>query len=139
MAVATHLADISVLARLHHDDVAARVSPMFLGGRIATCAIVDLELLATARDGSDHEELWFERQLLPRAAMTEATANRAIEVQGELARASQHRRTPITVLLLAACAEAAGLVVLHYDRDVDRIAAVTGQPTEWVVPAGTVP
>jgi hypothetical protein len=26
--------------------------------------------------------------------------------------------------------------VLHYDADFDLIAAVTGQPTEWVVPAG---
>jgi len=34
---------------------------------------------------------------------------------------------------------AAGLVVLHYDHDFDRIAAVTGQPTEWILPAGTVP
>ena len=28
--------------------------------------------------------------------------------------------------------------VLHYDADFDRIAAVTGQPCEWVVPAGSV-
>ncbi len=29
------------------------------------------------------------------------------------------------------------MTVLHYDADYDRIGAVTGQPTEWVVPAGT--
>jgi hypothetical protein len=28
--------------------------------------------------------------------------------------------------------------VLHYDHDFDLIAAVTGQPTEWVVPAGSI-
>jgi predicted nucleic acid-binding protein len=39
-------------------------------------------------------------------------------------------------LLIAATAEKAGLTVLHYDRDYDRIAEVTGQPTEWVVEAG---
>jgi hypothetical protein len=39
-------------------------------------------------------------------------------------------------LLIAAAAEVAGLVVLHYDRDYHRIATVTGQPCEWVVPAG---
>jgi hypothetical protein len=27
--------------------------------------------------------------------------------------------------------------VLHYDGDYDMIAAITGQPTAWVVPAGT--
>jgi len=41
-------------------------------------------------------------------------------------------------LLIATAAEAAGLVVLHYDHDFDLIAVVTGQPTEWIVPAGSV-
>jgi len=137
--VATHLADTSALGRLHHDDVAARISPMFLGGRIATCAIVDLEVLRSARDGAEHEEIWFEWQLLPRAPITEASANRAIEVQSELCARERHRGVPITGLLIAAAAEQAGLTVLHYDRDFDLIAEVTGQPTEWVVPRGTVP
>jgi predicted nucleic acid-binding protein len=39
-------------------------------------------------------------------------------------------------LIIAATAERGGLVVLHYDRDFDRIGDVTHQPTEWVVPAG---
>ena len=46
---------------------------------------------------------------------------------------------PIADLVVAAAAERAGLVLLHYDHDFDLIAAVTGQPTEWVVPRGTVP
>ena len=29
------------------------------------------------------------------------------------------------------------MVLLHYDADFDRIAAVTGQAMEWVVPRGT--
>ena len=41
-------------------------------------------------------------------------------------------------LLIAAAAEANGLTVLHYDADFDRISAVTGQRSEWVVPAGSV-
>lgn len=137
--VATHLADTSVLARLHHDDVAARVGPMFTGGRVATCASVDLEVLVTARNGAEHEEMWFERQLLPRAPITEAVMERAIEVQGELAADGRHRRVSPIDLITAAAAEQSGLTVLHYDRDFDRIAELTGQPVEWVVPPGTVP
>jgi hypothetical protein len=38
---------------------------------------------------------------------------------------------------MAAAAGAAGLV-LHCVHDFDLIAQVTGQPTEWIVPAGTV-
>ena len=137
--MATHLADTSALARLHHDDVAARIGPMFLGGGIATCAIVDLEVLVTARNGTEHDEIWFERQLLPRAPVTEAGTSRAIEVQSELCARGQHRGVPISDLAIAAAAELAGLTVLHYDHDFDLIAEVTGQPAEWVVPRGTVP
>jgi hypothetical protein len=28
--------------------------------------------------------------------------------------------------------------VLHYDQDFDQIGKVTGQPCEWVVPAGSI-
>jgi len=137
--VATHLADTSALARLHHDDVAARVTPMFIGGRIATCAIVDLEVLVTARNAAEHDEMSFDRQLLPRAPIDERCTDRAIEVQGELAARGRHRGVPVSDLLIAATAEQAGLTLLHYDRDFDVIGEVTGQPMEWVVPRGTVP
>jgi predicted nucleic acid-binding protein len=137
--VATHLTDTSALARLHHDDVAARVSPMFLGGRIATCAMVDLEVLVSARDLAEHDEMWLDRQLLPRAPITEDCTARAVAVQGVLAGRGQHRRVPVSDLIIAAAAELAGLTVLHYDHDFDLIAEVTGQAMEWVVPRGTVP
>lgn len=137
--MATHLADTSALARLHHDDVAARINPLFLGGQVATCAIVDLEVLRAARNAAEHEEMWLDRQLLPRAPIDERCADRAAEVQGALAAQGQHRGMPIADLLIAAAAERAGLTVLHYDRDFERIAAITGQPTEWVVARGTVP
>jgi predicted nucleic acid-binding protein len=54
-----------------------------------------------------------------------------------LASRSQHGRK-IPDLLVAAAAEDAGLVVLHYDSDFDRIAAVTGQKCEWVVAPGSI-
>jgi predicted nucleic acid-binding protein len=137
--LATHLADTSALVRVHHDDVAARAESMFISGRIATCAIVDLELLRAARTAAEHAAIWAERQLLPRAPLTDAGADRAVEVQGLLARAGDHRAVPLSDLLVAAVAEQAGLAVLHYDQTFDLIASVTGQPTEWVVAPGTVP
>ena len=51
---------------------------------------------------------------------------------------SQHRAVPLPDLLVAACAERAGLTVLHYDADFDRIAAVTGQKCEWVATPGSI-
>jgi predicted nucleic acid-binding protein len=41
-------------------------------------------------------------------------------------------------LIIAAAAEAAELTVLHYDRDFDHIASVTGQPTEWIAHPGSL-
>ena len=63
--------------------------------------------------------------------------DRAFQVQGELADAGLHRSAKIGDLIIAAAAEQADLVVRHYDRDFERIAEVTGQPIEWVVPPGT--
>jgi predicted nuclease of predicted toxin-antitoxin system len=39
-------------------------------------------------------------------------------------------------LVIAAAAAEHDATVLHYDRDFDLIAAVTGQPTRWIVPPG---
>ena len=41
-------------------------------------------------------------------------------------------------LIIAATAELAGPTVLHYDEDYERIAKITGQPVEWVVPKGSL-
>jgi predicted nucleic acid-binding protein len=46
-------------------------------------------------------------------------------------------RLPIPDLMLAAIAQASSAVVLHYDSDYERIAALTGQAQEWVVPRGS--
>jgi predicted nucleic acid-binding protein len=55
-----------------------------------------------------------------------------------LATSSQHRALPLPDLIVAACAEAAGLTVLHDDADYDRIAKITGQAVRWVLPRGSV-
>lgn len=49
-----------------------------------------------------------------------------------------HHRLPVIDLIVAAAAESAGLAVLHYDGDFERIAEVTGQPHEWVAPRGAL-
>jgi len=48
-----------------------------------------------------------------------------------------HRRVQHADLLIAAAAEAAGVKLLHYDRDYEAIAAVTGQPMPWIAPKGS--
>jgi predicted nucleic acid-binding protein len=70
--------------------------------------------------------------------VTESAVERALEVQSLLANRAQHRSVPLPDLLIAACAEAARLTVLHYDADYERIAEISGQPVQWVVPRGSV-
>jgi predicted nucleic acid-binding protein len=60
-----------------------------------------------------------------------------IELQHALARRGQHR-VPIPDLIISAAALLANLVVLHYDADFERIAAVGGAAHEWVVPQGSL-
>jgi predicted nucleic acid-binding protein len=55
-----------------------------------------------------------------------------------LADLGRHRSVGAADLMLAAVAERAELTILHYDRDFERIAAVTGQPIEAAAPLGSL-
>ncbi len=59
-------------------------------------------------------------------------------ISGSLGDERQHRSFPLPDLVIAATAGRHGATVLHYDADFDRIAAVTGQPVEWVAPPGSL-
>lgn len=135
---ARYLIDKSALARMPLEPVRERLAPIIEAGEAATCAIIDLEILFSARNAADHERIRQRRALAYHSVpMTEENLRRAIAVQGELARSGRHR-VPIPDLIIAAIAEAAGLILLHYDHDFDLIAEITGQPAEWIVPRGTV-
>lgn len=139
MAAPTHLIDTSVIARAHKPPVAAAVEPKVLGGLLASCSITDLEQLFSARSGKEHRARRADIALrFVRVPIDQQTLDRAVEVQGLLADKGQHRAAGIPDLVVAAVAERAGLAVLHYDSDFDLIASVTGQPTEWVVPRGSI-
>ena len=63
---------------------------------------------------------------------------RAREVQLQLASAGVHRAVPPADLLIAAAAEDAGVELIHYDRDYERIASVTALKARWFVPDGAL-
>jgi predicted nucleic acid-binding protein len=139
VAAPTHLVDNSVIARAHKPLVAAVFNPKVLDGFLASCSITDLEQLFSSRSGEEHRARRADIALrFGRVPLDQPTLDRAVEVQGLLADKGQHRAASIPDLVVAAAAERAGLTVLHYDADFDLIAGVTGQPTEWVVPRGSV-
>lgn len=131
------LVDKSALARSHHQSVAQQLEPLFPSALVATCPIIDLELLFSVRNHSEHAELRQELKSMPSFPIDQEVTDRAIEVQGLLAQTGQHR-LPIADLLIAAVAEINNLTILHYDKDFDTIAHTTGQPTQWIAPRGTL-
>jgi predicted nucleic acid-binding protein len=140
MAVARYLADKSALARLRHPAVASVLGPLIESGLVATCGVVELEVLWSTRSPDEYDRVRADRATgYEWLAAEDADWLRAIDVQAELWRRGQARAVPLPDLLIAAVAERHRVTVLHYDDDYDRVAAVTGQPTAWVVPRGTVP
>ncbi len=137
-AVASYLADTSALARLARPAVDAALSPLIEAGQVATCGMVELELLYSSRGPDDYAR---RRQQLrdgfESLSMPDEVWQRALQVQAELARTSAHRGAALPDLLIAATAERHGVPVLHYDHDYDLIASITGQSVRWVVPRGT--
>lgn len=133
-----YMVDKSALARMTSGPVRRRLAPLIEAGEAATCSIIDLEVLYSARNQEEHERIHRRRALAyEQVPLTQDVFERAMDVQGDLAKRGRHR-LPIPDLIVASAAAEAGLTVLHYDADFDRIAEVTGQPTEWVVERGTV-
>ncbi len=133
-----YLGDTSALARLGQSLVADRLVPLLESGLVARCTPTDLEAGFSSTSPASHRAMREERSAWPFVESTQQTLDRAVAVQDALAERSLQRGAKIADLLIAAAADAAGLVVLHYDHDFDLIAEVTGQPTEWILPAGTV-
>ena len=135
----TFLADKSALARRQtRTQVRDVLDPLLLQGEVATCGIVDLEMLYSASSRSNYRAAAKALRGMPRVPLDERCVQRALEVQGMLAERSQHRAVPLPDLLVAACAEQAELTVLHYDADFDRIGKLTSQAVRWIVPRGSV-
>ena len=132
-----YLADKSALARIRIPIVRNRIDRLTQVGFVATCAIIDLEVLFSARNLADYEATRARRRYMVDVPITPDVMSRALHVQHRMARTGHHR-VPITDLIIAAAAESADLAVLHYDADFERIAAVTGQPHEWVAPRGSL-
>jgi predicted nucleic acid-binding protein len=133
----THLIDTSVLTRLTDGDVRAAVESRAERGELARAGISDLEIGYSARDAAEWDRLSDALRAFELIETSSDHLRRARQVQRLLA-AHHQRGRKVPDLLIAAAAESRDLTVLHYDADFDRIAAVTLQPCEWIVPAGSI-
>lgn len=126
-----------MLTRLKDPAVRAALEPLAATDSVARAGISDLEIGFSARSAKEWDSLIESLRTLGLIETEASHLRRARQVQRLLAARGQRGRK-IPDLLVAAAAEDAGLVVLHYDADFDLISAVTGQLCEWVVPAGSI-
>jgi len=111
--------------------------PLWSSGALARCTITDLELGFSASNTMEWDAIQSSLVFMEPLDVGRDEMIRALSVQRLLAARGQKGRK-VADLLIAATAEAAGLTVLHYDRDFELIASVTGQPHQWIVPPGSV-
>ncbi len=128
----TWLIDKSAYARLGSGPDDQAWADRIDRGLVRISTLTRLELGYSARTAADWRA---QLDVAPLAAMpvqylTPAIEDRAVEVQILLADRGQHRAPSIPDLMVAATAELAGLIVLHFDKDFDLITEVTGQPVE---------
>lgn len=142
--MASYLADTSAWLLSQRRNAPAKLRKAFAdllsADEIAICAPVEWELLHSTNNASEYKALRQELAVLARVAFVEADWGRALDLGEALAKkgGSLHRAPSMPDAVVAVAAERTSLTVLHYDKDFDLIAGVTGQPCEWIVPKGSL-
>ena len=113
---------------------------MLLSDRLLMTHPVRHELLYEARSAQEFHAIRLELGLMPDAGIDDATWHAAFDVFGLLAeRGGMHQRqVGLNDVLIAVAAQRSEVPILHYDQHFDVIAEVTGQPTEWIAPRGSL-
>ncbi|MFE5483629.1 PIN domain nuclease [Streptomyces sp. NPDC056527] len=139
MSPLTYLIDTSAVFRIiEHKTVREKWVKHMAEGVIGLCDVSELEILYSAQSANDRlakeDSL---AQLFNWVAVPEGVYQRARRVQQMLTNRGEHRSAGPVDLLVAATAELSGLTLIHYDKDFETVARVTGQPTQWIAPPGT--
>ena len=107
-------------------------------GEIGTCRQVVLELLVTAQNVASFDVLLSGLNDLRDFPIRRREWDRAADVMHALLEQGRHRSVKLADLLVAAAAESAEVGLVHYDRDFETIAEVTGQPLRALAPLGSL-
>jgi len=136
----TFIADTSAWTRAGEARVRDEWTRALLGKQIATCPIVDLELLYSTRNGDDFDRLASDLAQLRNVPLTRSVTHAAQQSLRTLAHAAplNHRSVKLPDLLIAACAADASIGVLHYDEDFDRLANVLEFESRWIAARGSI-
>ena len=132
------LADKSAWVQQAYSDSARdRIAFLRAAGRLHLCAVTIAELLYSSRSpdemAADQEDL----SLLAVLHIDAEVEDRVTWIMRKLASRGQHRAPSIPDLFVSAVALTHDAAVLHYDKDFELIADVTGLHHEWIVPRGS--
>jgi predicted nucleic acid-binding protein len=123
------------------DDTRREWQEAITQGLIATSPIAMLEILYSATSAANFE-MWRQRlaalpvYLPPNRRICQL----ALDAYAQLAEKGQHRGVSLPDVVLAATAHTAGIGVLHYDSDFDRLSSQTSLNFEsrWIAPRGSI-
>ena len=107
-------------------------------GRVLVCDLVILELTRLAPNEARAREVANRLDTFESVPMPVDLWSRARQLQISLTAKNEHRRVPPVDLLIGSAAEAAGVPLIHYDRDYERIAGVSELEHRWLLPDGTL-
>jgi predicted nucleic acid-binding protein len=107
-------------------------------GRVLVCDLIALELIRLTPNESRAREVATRLDAFESVPMGAELWKRARELQTLLSASGDHRRVPPVDLLIGAAAEQASVPLVHYDRDYERLSAVSALQQQWFVPDGTL-
>ena len=136
----TYIADTSAWIHSPNPAVKRDWARALRNGQIVTCPIVKLEVLFTARDGAEYDQMDEGMGVLRDVPVNRSVTNVALAAFRKLAHVHPlyHRSVRFPDLLIAAAAQDASLGVLHYDAHFDRLADVLEFESRWIAPAGSL-
>lgn len=121
------LIDTSVWARQSQPQVRQAIADAVEANAVAMIVPVMLELLRSARNHAELQDLADEYEALHVIPLDPELGQRAREVQAALARRGYHRGPSPVDLITAAAAESVDAELWHCDRHYELIAQLTGQ------------
>jgi predicted nucleic acid-binding protein len=131
------LVDKSAWAVANKPAVSTEWAKALRAGQFAIAPVTRFEILYSARNGAEYDQIQEELDVLRPVAQNRSVQEAAEAALRELAwRQPRLHRVPLPDALLAAAAQEAGLPVLHYDGDFDRLAKVMSFESRWIAAPG---
>jgi hypothetical protein len=107
-------------------------------GLVLVCDVVILELVRLTPNEPRAKDVAERLRAFESVSASPGVWARVRELQLALAANGDHRRVPPVDLLIGVTAEQAGVPLVHYDRDYERLARVSALQHRWLVPDGAL-